>query len=102
MNAKQIAVHEVDGRRTHMVPDVLAEYVAVLGAEFADMGFVGVPGDLLPLGSHACRTAAALLSVYRSRVDFLGHRAVDSDADRLRYRLTPMPALTGPEPAATH
>ncbi len=102
MNAKQVAVHEADGRRMHMVLDSLTEYVAVLGAEFAEMGRVGVLGDLPPLRSHAYRSAAALLNVYRSRVDFLRHRAVDNDAASRRYQFKPMPALNGPEPAVTH
>jgi hypothetical protein len=100
MNAKQVAVHEVDGRRMHLVFDSLADYVAVLGAEFAETGRVGVLGDLPPLRSHAYRAAAALLNVYRSRVDFRRHCAVD--ATSLRYQFAPMPALNGAEPAVTH
>jgi hypothetical protein len=102
MISNQVSVHEVDGRRMNMVVDGLAEYVAALGAEFVDMGAVGVLGDRLPLRTRAYRTAAALLSVYRSRVDFLRHGGLDPGADSMRYRFTPMPALTGPEPAATH
>ncbi len=102
MNAKQVAVHEVDGRRMHLVFDSLAEYVAVLGAEFAETGRVGVLGDLPPLRSHAYRAAAALLNVYRSRVDFRRHCAVGNDAASLRHHFAPMPALNGAEPAVTH
>ena len=102
MKANQVAVHEVDGRRMHMVLDELAEYVAALGAEFADMDPVGGPGDLLPLRSHAYRSAVALLGVYRSRVDFVRHSVLATGVDSLRYRLTSMPALTGPLHAATH
>jgi hypothetical protein len=102
MNAKQVAVHEVDGRRMHFVFDGLADYVAVLGAEFAETGRVGVLGDLPPLRSHAYRTAAALLNVYRSRVDFRRHCAGGNDAASLRYQFAPMPALNGPAPAVTH
>jgi hypothetical protein len=99
MNAKQVAVHEVDGRRVHVVLDGLVEYVAALAAEFADIGPVGGPGDLLPLRSHAFRTTAALLGVYRSRVDFLRHSALDTGGERFRDRFMPVPALTGPDPA---
>ncbi len=101
MNTNQLAVHEVEGRLLRLARDGRAEYVAALGAEFADIARAGVPGDLLPLRSHVYRTAAALLSVYRSRVDFLAHRALDTGGESLRYRVRPMPALTGPEPVAT-
>jgi hypothetical protein len=95
MNAKQVAVYEVDGRHIHMVPEGLADYVAGIGTEFADMGPVAVPGDLLPLRWSAYRAAAALLSVYRSRVDFLRHHALDTGAESPRYRFARLPSLTG-------
>jgi len=100
MNAKQVAVYEVDGRHIHVVPEGLADYVAGLGAEFADMGPVAVSGDLLPRRWNAYRAAAALLSVYRSRVDFLRHHALDTGAASLRYRFARMPLLTDPKRAA--
>jgi len=78
MNAKQIAVHELDGRHIHMVPYGLVDYVAGLGAEFADMRPMAEPESVLPARWSAYRMAAALLSVYRSRIDFLGHSALDS------------------------
>jgi len=102
MNAKHIAMHEVDEGRLHWVREGHAEYVAALGAEFADMGPVRGPNDLLSFRSHAFRIAVAMLGVYRSRVDFLRHRALDTDAEGLRYRFTALPALTGPAPEVTH
>jgi hypothetical protein len=78
MNAKQVAAHELDGTHSHMVPYRLADYVAGLGAEFADMRPMAVPEDFVPARWTAYRMAAALLSVYRSRVDFLGHSAFDT------------------------
>jgi hypothetical protein len=102
MNATHVAVHEVDGRRMQMVFDGLTEYVAALGAEFADPGPAGGPGDLLPLRSHAYHRAASLLSVHRSRIDFLRHRAFETGPECNRYRFAPIPALTGPAPATTH
>src|ERR1700722_6180299 len=78
MNAKQIAVHELDGRHVHTVPYGLVDYVAGLGAEFADMRPMAAPEDFLPARWNAYRMAAALLSVYRSRVDFLSHCAPDT------------------------
>jgi hypothetical protein len=95
MNAKQVAVYEVDGRHIHMVPEGLVDYVAGIGTEFADMGPVAVPGDLLPLRWNAYRAAVALLSVYRSRVDFLRHHALDTGAASADYGFTRLPSLTG-------
>jgi hypothetical protein len=94
MNAKQVAVYEVDGRHIHVVPERLADYVAGIGTEFADMGPVAVLDDLLPFRWNAYRAAAAMLSVYRSRVDFLRHYALDTGAESPRYRFTPLPSPT--------
>jgi hypothetical protein len=102
MNANQIAMHEVDGLRLHRVVEHPDDFVTALGAEFADVSPVGDTGDLVPLRSHAYRRAAALLSVYRSRVDFLGARALESSVDSFRHRFAPGPESTGSEPAATH
>ena len=100
MNAKQVAVHEVDGRHIHLAPEELADYVAGIGTEFADMGPVAVPGDLLPLRWNAYRAAAALLSVYCSRVDFLRHHALDTGAESSGYRFTRLPSLINLERVA--
>ena len=78
MNASEVAVHEVDGRRMHMVLDGLAEGAAALDVDPADMGPVGAAGHFPPRRSHAYRRAVALLSAYRSRVDFLKHCEIES------------------------
>jgi hypothetical protein len=95
MNAKEVAVHEVDGRRMHMVVDGLAEGAAAPGLEPDHLGPVGAPGHLPPRRSHAHRRAAALLSVYRSRVDFLRHREIDSGTENPLYRFKKSPVLIG-------
>jgi len=102
MNANKVAVYEVDRRYIHMALGDLAEYIAALGAEFADIGRANVTGHLPPLRSHAYRRAAALLSLYRSRVDFLWHRDIDSATESLvdRFKNRPMPI--GHDPSAVH
>ena len=62
MNVNRVAVHEVDGRRMHIVIDGLVDS--------ADP-----PDHRPPPISRAYRRAVALFSVYRSRVDFLKQSA---------------------------
>jgi hypothetical protein len=102
MNANDVAGHEVDGRCMPVLLERSDDYIAALGAELADLGPARELSDLVPARSHAFCTAVALLSVYRSRIDFLGHRALDTGDDNLRYRFAPMPGLTGPDPDVTH
>jgi hypothetical protein len=89
MNANNVVLHDGDRGPAYKALDDAAEYVAMLGAEFSDAGRAGVAGHLPPLCSHAFRKAAALLSVYRSRVDFLHQRDIDSAAESLpdRFRV---------------
>jgi hypothetical protein len=76
MNANQVAVHEVDGRRMHTIVDGLVES-AVAPAE--------------ALRSSAYQRAVALLSLYRSRVDFLEDDECDSaDIPLYRFRQRPV------------
>jgi len=91
MNGNEVAVHEIDGSHMHVVLDGLDEIAAAFSADNIEMGAVGSPDDLSPLRSHAYRKAAALLSVYRSRVDFLRHREIDLGSEILRYRFTNEP-----------
>jgi hypothetical protein len=76
MNANQVAVHEVDGRRMHTIVDGLVE-AAVTPAEARR--------------SSAYQRAEALLSLYRSRVDFLEDDDSESTAMPLyRFRQRPV------------
>jgi hypothetical protein len=81
MNANEVAAHEVDGTRMHMVINGLAEGAAALDVEPDDMRAVSVPGHRPPLRSHAYRRTEVLLSAYRSRVDFLKRREIDSGTE---------------------
>jgi hypothetical protein len=70
MNANQVAVQEVDGRRMHIIVDGLVE------------------GAVAP--SSAYQRAVSLLSLYRSRVDFLEDDECDStDIPLYRFRQRP-------------
>lgn len=91
MRANEVAVHEVDGRRMHMVLDGLADGAAALGVE------PDATGRLSPLRSPAYRRAVALLSIYRSRVDFLEQREIDGSSESLKR-----PGPIGPGPLAVH
>jgi hypothetical protein len=66
MDANQVVVHEIDGPRMHLVLDDLADGALALGTEPA------------VTGSYAFRKAVTLLSIYRSRVDFLKQCEIES------------------------
>jgi hypothetical protein len=79
MIANEVAVHEVDGRRMRPVPDRLS-----------------------PFPSVAYRRAAALLSLYRSRVDFLEDLESENGAECPRRRSNAGSVLIGHDPSAAH
>ncbi len=91
MNTNQVVVHEVDGRRMHMVFEGFADGTAPPGTEPAELGPVGVPGRLTVLPSLAHRRAAALLAVYRSHVDFLKDCEIENGTESLRHRFKKKP-----------
>lgn len=85
----------------HMVRDDPAESTPALSAELDDRDPPRPAGHLMPLRSHAYRRAMALLSVYRSRVDFPRHREIDGDSEKLPYRFkNGPPPPRGRDPAA--